>query len=280
MARSVSPGSKRSRQHDSGPPVQERQGQHVPAARVEKRRVGEGHVVVAQVPARGRVDRVPGDAPVGQQRALGPAGGPAGIQKEKGRVVSDALGGHGLGLDPGGHRREHRSKHRRKAGLPGIVQAHHGQVAGALGQCLGSGRHVGAPEEHPRLAVRENERHLVGREAPVDRHEHGAQLGRGEQQIDLLQAVRSDDRHPLARSDGEGPAQEHCHSVRARVQLSIGERPPASEVHDRRFFGGHPGPAGQPVAVYHPCASLSRPRGVLPAVEQARLCTRTIEGQA
>ncbi len=109
---------------------------------------------------------------------------------------------------------------------------------------------------HTRTAVLDQIGEIIRSEAVVDRHEHGADLGRGVEGLEHRVRVRRDDRDAIAGAHAHGlqrrrPAiaalEELCigqpqrpvdHGLPMRIQLARAAR--EIERRERQFHGGYP----------------------------------------
>jgi hypothetical protein len=89
------------------------------------------------------------------------------------------------------------------------------ELAGGLGELV-------AVDQHARAGLREHGRQLAPVAAPVERHEHRAELGAGEQQVERLDAVHRQQGDAVA-ADHPVRAQPAGEVVGAAVHLRVAE---------------------------------------------------------
>ena len=85
--------------------------------------------------------------------------------------------------------------------------------------------------DRSRAGIAQDERQLLRRQAPVERHANSSDLGEREEALHVLDAVHLQERHAVAFRHAE-PAQEVGGAVGAGVPLREGEAPVGVEVHE------------------------------------------------
>jgi hypothetical protein len=205
---------------DDEPPahVEQGQGQQVPAPRVEEGKQQQGAVLVVQVPGADLVEAVEQLAPVGDQAALGKAGGSPGVDDhvdvldvqvvaaDKGIVAVVQDGGIGKVVLRVFLRREDDELLYGAAGF---------QVRYFVGEGL-------LVEKDLRRFVVHELHKFADREAGVVGDEDGAQLARGEVGVDHLDAVPGDKGHPVALAHAGLLAEKPGQEVRPALQVAVG----------------------------------------------------------
>ena len=103
-----------------------------------------------------------------------------------------------------------------------------------------------AEHERARCGVGEDERQLVGDEAPVEGDDHPADLGCAEEGFDELWAVHQQCGDPVAGL--EAAAHERiAHLVASSIKLDIGLSSPTGDVDDGFGLGVEKGALGNPL---------------------------------
>jgi hypothetical protein len=191
---------------------------------VEQRCDAQGPVGGQHVDVRELVDSIPGQVAVGEQRALGTAGGAGGVEQQRGIVEAD-------------DGRLAQARARRDRALV---------VGPDLQPRAAEGRHgVRAGHEERGARVVEHEADLGAGQAVVERHRDRAEAPHREERLQHLDAVDAQLRDAVAGTDtrrGQGTREP----VDALRQLTVGHR--AAWADERRTVGGDPGPAGGPAA--------------------------------
>ena len=73
--------------------------------------------------------------------------------------------------------------------------------------------------------IRENEQLLGHGEAPVERHQHGAEPGAGIEQHQIIRSVQAEDRDTIAAADAEFGLQRACRLFDARTEARVTQNP-------------------------------------------------------
>ena len=193
--------------------MQHRVGIAVQPAGVEQRQHRQVHRLHAHPGRRAQVAAVPEVHAVGDHRPLGVAGGARRVHDGHHVVVGQRLApGHLAGL--GGQRRLIR------VGGGGLVDAQ--QVADVAALLQGAGRlgELRIVDQQQRRAVVEDVFQLGGGETPVQQHRDAAGAAAGELQVEILDAVVRQQRHPLTAADAQR-LQVRGHGLGALVQVGI-----------------------------------------------------------
>ena len=192
----------------------ERKQRHVGAGDVEGGQRVADHAGFGDAPHLDPQAAVVGQPGMRQHHAFGQAGGARRIQLQH-RVFGP---------------RRHRVEGVRSAGKP-VVET--GQaLVGAVGHHhLLQVRHGGAVDQRQKAAVGQHQlgaavvddvAHLARRQAPVDRHAHGAQLGGGHGQQQCLDMELGQRGHPVARHDAH---RDQAVGDAVAVAVDVGEGP-------------------------------------------------------
>jgi len=213
-------GVELARDDDLRPEVEQRNGEDVPAARVEHREHHRRHVLRAQPPRRDRVERVPRDAAVREHGLLRRPRRPASVQEEV-RVVQPEV----RAIERRrvvGHRLVERVVLR-------VAEPQHGAVvvAGVVRQRRGDVVVERAlDDDQRRRDVSEQVGELALGEPVTERREHAPGLPRREEQVDERRAVPGDDRDPAAdRCLPDLVRTPHFITDRVRSGSRFGRRP-------------------------------------------------------
>ena len=110
---------------------------------------------------------------------------------------------------------------------------------------LGAGAIV---EERLRLCVGDDAVELGGGEAPVEWREDRAELGAGEERLEVLAAVVCQHGDAIALADAERAGERARQPVGAAVEVPVAPAPSAQRLHERRRLGRAAGPVSGPVA--------------------------------
>ncbi len=143
-----------------------------------------------------------------------------------------------------------------------LDRGHVGQPgAGGLGE-------VGVDQDGDRLDVGQVRGDLVRRVADVGGRADDARLRRGEEELDVLSAVRGEDREPVALGESEG-GQGAREPVGADIQVRPGPGG-APRHHDGRLVSEEHGVAANDVADQHPATPRVQGAGSAPLVLSMR----------
>ena len=210
-------------------------GVAVEAAGMEQRQDHELHGLRRDQRRDAEVDGVPEHHAVGDDRALGMAGGARGVHDHADVVVRQR------------HGRRHRRARRQRAlvgavGSSGSISSRFFDSAVACcAKRLVVDQQLGRRIAQDVLELRHGE-------PPVERQHDRAEPPAGELQLEVFRAVGRQQRHAVALADAlrRQPAGE---PVGAAVQLGVGERPVGLQVVDRELVGPAMGVVGDPVVV-------------------------------
>lgn len=203
--------------HDGGAAnVDERRSEDVEAAGVEQGRVEEGHVVGGEPPAHEGVHRVGGDGAMGEDGGLGKPGAAARVAEHP-RVTR---------LDRDGVRQRLTSG-ARPVGRRPLGRVHERNDATDAGGLRADGLHLGeevrAVNQDNRLRVGEQGTQFGGAEAPVEGLEDGAELGAGEEEVEVLGAVHREHCDAVALTNAEDVMKEASGAIGGGIPLAPGD---------------------------------------------------------
>ena len=244
-------------QHHRAAGLQRGRGLVVEPADMEQGQGGEDHVVARQFVHVGAVGGIAVDRALGQHHALGLAGGARGVADQQRRIGADLRVARRLA--PG-------AAAELRPADPSRADGTEADQCGR-GQCVAEGVDLSdilwLDEEQCRRTVFQHLAVLGAGQAPVERHEHGAEAGAGEQQGQHFRAVESevgDAAAALYAGGGEGRREPFDQGRKCRA----GNVPTGKT--NRRLVGGQRGIALDPVGYAHVAIS----RRTLPAPPTSR----------
>ena len=225
---------------DAAAVVQQRRGQAVEPAGVEHGHEVERRVARRQLDRQVRRQRVEDELAVRHQHALGAAGRARAVHEDD-RILEVDLERRRWRVGAGG---EQLLVGAAAGGRLVVGHAMRDRGDHAAGE-LGAGAVV---EQHLRLRVGDDAVELGGGETPVERREDGAQLGAGEERLEVLAAVVRQHGDAVALAHAERARQRARQTVGAAVEVPVAPAPRRQRLEERRRFGRAARPVGCPVA--------------------------------